>query len=319
MTTYMTDLSKRYLEYQKSLFSDHMDFFDKPVNNNGRPPVFIRRESWRNVIVNPHTTKQERESLFSLIPEGERHKWFGSMNSSQALALSILGNLAQTAALNLFSTLKDDDGLPLLPEMQFSSDNFEMEHKIDFLGEPRPTSLDGYIRGNLQIAFECKFTETEVGTCSRPRLVKTDPTYEKNYCNGEYTVQKTRREKCSLSENGILYWRYIPSLFRWRNDIDISPCPLNTTYQLVRNVLAIGVKRDGTASPENGLAILIYDERNPAFFQDGIGMKAYMETKAALLEPTMLRKCSWQCITKLLRDNSLLPWLTDELIRKYGI
>ena len=53
-----------------------------------------------------------------------------------------------------------------------------MEYKIDYLGEPRRTSLDSYISGDYRIAIECKFTEAEVGSCSRPRLKPTDSNYE---------------------------------------------------------------------------------------------------------------------------------------------
>lgn len=37
--------------------------------------------------------------------------------------------------------------------------------------EPRPTSIDVLLtKGDHRVAVECKFTEAEFGTCSRPRL-----------------------------------------------------------------------------------------------------------------------------------------------------
>ena len=44
--------------------------------------------------LNFSASEREVDKLLSLVPEGERHKWFRSMNSSQALAQSVLGNLA---------------------------------------------------------------------------------------------------------------------------------------------------------------------------------------------------------------------------------
>jgi hypothetical protein len=48
---------------------------------------------------------------------------------------------------------------------------------------------------------------------------------------------------------------------------------LDSKYQLVRNILAVGVK-NGETSPANGHAMLIYDERNPAFQASGSGYSA---------------------------------------------
>jgi hypothetical protein len=312
---YRADLNQRYWGYQKSHFSTAQSFFERPYAPDGRPPVFVRREAWRNVIVNPVASRQEMDRLIALIPEGERHKWFGSMNSSQALAQSVFGNLTTSGSLHYLSELKDDEGLPLFGKAQISSDYFEMEHKIDFLGERRSTRLDGYIPGDYRIAIECKFSEVDVVTCSRPRL---KPTASK-YCNGTYSIQRARKKQCSLAESGVLYWRYIPGLFKWKNDSDLIPCPLNKNYQLVRNVLAVGVKPDDTVSPNYGHVILIYDGRNPAFHQGGKGLMAYTETRKELLEPTMLRKCSWQCIVQHMREKAILPWLTEQLDLKYGL
>jgi hypothetical protein len=194
-----------------------------------------------------------------------------------------------------------------------------MEHKINYLGERRQTSLDGYISGNFRIAIECKFTESEFGTCSRPRLTTADSNYESEYCNGKYSLQRARNERCSLSEIGVLYWEYLPAFFKWGNDVDLDPCPLNKNYQLVRNILAVGVKEDRSASTENGHVVLIYDERNPAFMSGGICFIAYSETKAALKRPAMLRKSSWQRITQCIRQEKILPWLSEQLTIKYGL
>ena len=319
MQDYKANLNQRYWNYQKSQFSTEHNFFERPHSQDGRPPVFIRNEARRNVIINPVADQRETHRLLALIPKGDRHKWFGSMNSSQALAQSIFGNLLIYNALHCLSDLKDDAGMPLLGEAQISPDNFEMEKKIGYLGEPRQTSLDGYISGDYQIAIECKFTEAEVGTCSRPILNAKASNYENDYCDGTYSVQKGRKTRCSLTERGILYWRYVPQLFKWAIDCDLRPCPLNNNYQLVRNVLAAGVRSDGTVSCNNGHVVLIYDERNPAFQQGGKGMIAYTETRTALQETTMLRKCSWQRIVQRIRENNILSWLTESLALKYGM
>jgi hypothetical protein len=315
---YRDHLNQRYWAYQDSRFPDWEKYFDRPNAHHGRPPVFLAREAWRNVIFAPDVTPHDKARLLTLVPDGERHKWFRSMNSSQALAQSVFGNLAIHGLLQHLTELDADEGNALLGNAQPSADNFAMEFKIDYLGEPRRTSLDGYVAGNYRVAIECKFTEQEMGSCSRPRLTPANSNYESEYCDGTYARQRTRMGRCSLTEVGVSYWGYVPRLFHWPNDRDFSPCPLNNNYQLVRNVLAVGVKPDGAVSVDDGHAILIYDERNPAFQVGGSAHAAYTETRRALLQPTMLRKCSWQRIIRHIRHGDFLPWLTEQLALKYG-
>jgi hypothetical protein len=318
MTEYKKGLVKRYWGYQQRFFPQLEAYFDQPlVSDDGRPPVFRATEAWRNVIVNPHADQPEIDKLLALVPD--RHKWFRSMNSSQALALSVLGNLSNAGNLNCLVDVEDDEGEPLLGKVLLANGSFAMEHRIKHLGEPRSTSLDGYIGGNYRVAFECKYTETDVGSCSRPRLTPTDAKYESEHCDGTYTRQRMRRERCALSEIGVLYWQYVPQLFNWQGDRELNPCPLSKNYQLVRNILAVGVAEDGKVSFDNGHVVLLYDERNPANLAGGNCLAAYRATRAALKEPTMLRKCSWQRIVRQIRENRVLPWLTEHLSLKYGL
>jgi hypothetical protein len=317
MEDFNTELHRRYWEYQKYRFPQWQRFFDHPYKDDTRPPVFLRHQDYRNVIFNPEASQTDIKKLLAFIPQREKHRWYCSMNSSQALAQSVLGNLALYDCLKCLVDIYDDEGIPLVDKTTVLWDDFVMEYKVKYLGErePRLTSLDGYIPGNHRIAFECKLTEKEVGTCSRPGKERTDP----EYCNGTYSKQRLRNARCSLTEIGVLYWQYIPQLFKWRADMDLTPCPLNKTYQLVRNILAVNVQPDGHISQNSGHAVLIYDERNPAFQNGGAGDIAYREVKAALRDSTLLRKCSWQRITQQMRNRNLLPWLTEELARKYGL
>ena len=75
----------------------------------------------------------------------------------------------------------------------------------------------------------------------------------------------------------------------------------------------------GKLDTGKGHAVLVYDERNPAFVECGAGSKAYEQTREALRGKSMLRRCSWQTILKQLRAMEELKWLTDELKLKYGL
>ncbi|MHA1279770.1 MAG: PGN_0703 family putative restriction endonuclease [Candidatus Helarchaeota archaeon] len=316
---YRNDLIHRYWRYQEKEFQPVEEFFDQPNNDNERPPVFLKSEAKKNILTSLDSKSIENEQLFNLIPHGEHHKWFRSMNSSQALALIVLGNLFIHNKLSILSHLTDDDGRSLLENMDIAFDEFFMEHKINFLGERRRTSIDAFIPGDFQIAIECKFTENEVGSCSRTKLSKNASKYEQRYCNGSYIKQMGRKERCALTENGVKYWKYIPLFFKWDKEKDADACPLRYNYQLVRNLLAAGIKEDGSASLTNGQVILIYDKRNPACQPGGKIFRSYNETKEALLNPRMLRKISWQNIIRYMRGENILPWITKQLKEKYGI
>ena len=110
MVDYKADLNQRFWEYQKSQFPSWQDFFERPYAQDERPPVYLASESWRNVVINPTASQEEIDRLLVLVPEGEKHRWFRSMNSSQALAQSILGNLAIHDSLHYLSEIKDDEG-----------------------------------------------------------------------------------------------------------------------------------------------------------------------------------------------------------------
>ncbi len=254
-----------------------------------------------------------------MVPKHERHKWFRSMNSSQALAQSVFGNLAVYGYLDILADLRDQDGCGVFEGAYLEAETFQMEYKVDYLGESRATSIDCYFGGAYRVAIECKFTEAEVGTCSRPRLTHADSNYQKDHCNGTYTRQRQRVERCPLTEARVRYWQYVPKLFNWNGDENIIPCPLDANYQLVRNVIAIGTQLDNGHPASEGHAVLIYDERNPAFKEGGKGLHAFETTRQALKVPNMLRKCSWQQILAAMRTKSDLAWLTDELQAKYGL
>ncbi len=200
-------------------------------------------------------------------PTSKRHRHFASMRSSQALAQSVYGSLAALGKAGALAGLITDDGLPTVQ----SGVTVQMEHLVEHLGEPRSTSVDVWlVDGGQRVAVECKFTEREFSRCSRPTLRPgKNPNYARDHCDGSYTRQRGRRTRCSLTEIGVRYWQYLPELFDWSADRNMKTCPLDGTYQLARNVLAACVRPDGTVDADGGHALVIYDDRNPAFLPGG--------------------------------------------------
>jgi hypothetical protein len=284
--------------------------------------VFAREHAIRNVITRPGAASADRERVLSQVSQLGRHRWLGSMRSSQALAWSVFANLKASDRVDLLSLLSDDRGLPLLGPS--APDRLDLEHQVGHLGEPQPTSLDAMATwrtpdGAYVVAIECKLTETEVGACSRPRLQPSDGArYERTHCDGTHRRQKGRAERCALSTVGVRYWQHVPSLFRWPADQDIRPCPLDATYQLVRNVLAACVRPDGVADARFGHAVLLYDARNPHFAPGGQARQAVDSVHGALRNSACLRLGTWQEVVRALADDPDLSWLAVELAAKYG-
>lgn len=161
-----------------------------------------------------------------------------------------------------------------------------------------------------RVAVECKFTESEFGTCSRPRL---------QHCDGNYQIQHGRQSRCALTEIDIRYWDYLPELFDRPSDRDHCPCPFGTVYQLARNALAATVSPNGDINPTGGHVLVLYDARNPAFQGKGEAERQWDAALTACRVPGLLRRASWQSLMSALAKAPELRWLVDGMHEKYGI
>jgi hypothetical protein len=277
-----------------------------------RPPVFLAEHATSNLLLPPDADLAS--SVVKMVPAADRHRWFRSMKSSQALTQSVFGALAATGHLAALGALTAECGRSAFTETP-NLLHMTLEQHVNWLGEPRPTSVDVYFESpQYRIAVECKLSESVFGACSRPRLPRDNP----SNCDGTYTVQHGRRTRCALTEIGVQYWHHAPAVFNWNPDIDHSPCPLARTYQLVRNVLAATVRQDRVETA-SGHALIIYDERNPAFWPGGDARSAYDAVCEALRHPGQLRTVSWQRVIDQLSPAGDLRWLVDGLEAKYGL
>jgi hypothetical protein len=179
--------------------------------------------------------------------------------------------------------------------------------------------VDALFHGPRRIAVEVKLTEADFSRCSRPGLTAKKPNFLRDHCDGSYTCQRGRAHRCSLAERGIRYWDFVPRLLNWDVEQDMRPCPLAASYQLVRNVLAACVNSSGSLDTESGHALVIYDARNPAFQPGGTADSQWLATLAALQQPSVLRRVSWQAVVGHLSQNADLQWLTRGLRDKYGL
>lgn len=316
----------RYADYQKAVrdtlwaWTDriHPDQLDGGMRQ-GRPPVLAREFESRNVLVPPDGARAV--DIRAAIPQEQRHHWFRSLQSSQALAQSVFGAIQAFDRLDLLQNLSDRCGRPAFYE-NARGWTLGFEHEVCCLGEGkgRRTSVDVLLSGpERRIAVECKFTEPEFGTCSRPRLQPGDPAWPKQHCDGNYRIQRGRQSRCALTEIGIRYWDYLPSLFDWPSDRDHRPCPFGTVYQLARNALAATVSPNGEINPTGGHVLVLYDARNPAFHGKGEAERQWAAALAACRVPGLLRRASWQSLMSAMAEAPELRWLVDGVHGKYGL
>ena len=281
-----------------------------------RVPVFLSESASENVLI-PQNDASKAENIRGAIPSNQRHRWFRSLKSSQALAQSVFGALHAFDRLDLLRDVRAECARPA-----FFENNrgwaLDFEHEVDNLGEKsgRKTSVDVLLSGpEYRVPIECKFTEQEFGKCSRPRL----PCSNKQHCDGSYKVQRGRHHRCALTEIGIEYWNYLPHLFDWPADRDHESCPFKDVYQLARNALVAALTLDGRPNPSIGHALVVYDARNPEFHAEGAAEKQWNQAVSECRMPGLLRRLSWQRLMAAVAQAPELRYLVNGVREKYGI
>jgi Restriction Endonuclease associating with ARP len=312
---YASQLHDGFKEYRNRRFAREPSLFE--LRPAGGPVVFRRNHADKNILVPPSATDDVREQIMGAIPPRKRHRYFASMRSSQALAQSVFGTIQALNRLPLLSSIQSEDGRPAFGSTLDSS-SLILEKSVEWLGEPRPTSIDAWIsNSDYRVAVECKLAENAFGQCSRPHLTADDAAFEREYCDGNYTRQRGRAERCALTEIKVRYWDYLEALVGWRLDIDQQPCPLRKTYQLVRNALAASVQ-NGILDTARGHALIIYDQRNPTMWLGGYGAEQWKLATETLRNPGVLRRISWQAFIGQWPRDEVLDWLRKELSAKFG-
>ena len=170
----------------------------------GRSPVLRPEFASKAVLVPSDSAKAS--GVVSAVAKSERHRWFRSFKSSQALAQSVFDALGSFGRLDLLDGVVAECGRPAFLD-DTRGVSLVLEHEVRSLGEPRPTSVDVLLEaGSKRVAVECKLTERKFGVCSRTQLRPGDPNYAEQCCDGTYRIQCGRRERCALTEIGVRYW-----------------------------------------------------------------------------------------------------------------
>jgi hypothetical protein len=229
--------------------------------------------------------------LATQLPRSERHRHCLSGNSSQILALGLLGAGAKLDPwLNwLWNALG-----PIPPAAgQLPDVRFEYTLKPQVLDErPRQTSIDFWASDSaVLLCVEAKWTEAGIGACGCGKAAAA-------IGNCAEKVRK-RSAYSSTAKNA----------FALPDRRDGKPCPLSFTYQAVRNVAA----SQALAGPGRDAVFgLIYDAENPYFAGCGSWPGWPVALHATLDEagsPVRFASVSWQELLPLLPlDQPAAAW-----------
>lgn len=169
--------------------------------------------------------------------------------SSQAIAIDIWGCIrASPERDDILNTLADALQIPRKGRWTV---RFEWIDPYNELREKRRTQVDVVLKNDASLFFvECKFTEREGGSCSRP--IPKGEFGGLAQCNGNYETQADPiryslfdyfgiapiDEKCSLTREGIGYWNVIDQSMNYRHREVYIPCPFaGPRYQWMRNIV----------------------------------------------------------------------------------
>jgi hypothetical protein len=271
-----------------------------------------KTESYRTYFsANPHLRADDHEykakdlaaalpeewaGLAKELPVEERHRHHLSGNSSQVLALGLLGvgKKLDPSLAWLWDALR-----PLSPRSSLLPPSARFEHKLapDTLGEqPRQTSIDFYVDDPAALlCIECKWTEGGIGACG---------------CAEDASAIANCSEKV-LGRDA--YWKTAYEVFHLPERQSGKPCPLSFTYQAVRNVAAALALAKPGQEPVFGL---IYDSDNPYF----AGCGAWPGWPAALSAtlnytgaPVRFASVAWQALLPLVPlDGAAAAWASEK-------
>lgn len=239
---------------------------------------------------------EEWAPLADQLPVSERHVHHLSGNSSQVLALGLLG-VGRRFDPSLQWLWSAFGPLPPLASSTLPASEFEYKLGPEVLGEqPRQTSVDFYVEVPAALAcIECKWTEAGIGECG---------------CGDAAAAIADCSDKVLKRP---AYWKTAYEVLHLPEREAGKPCPLSFTYQAVRNVAAaFALTRDGQ-QPVFGL---IYDADNPYFAGSGTWPGWPTALHATLNyagSPVHFTSTSWQeLVQHVPLDGAARAWASDK-------
>lgn len=249
------------------------------------------------------------------------------VHSSQALAIDCFGTLAGLSRPSLVvEAWAERWGLP---ETGLPKVCVERTLPTGLLCEPRPTQVDASIEGPTGLLlFECKFTETDGGSCSQivPRRWN-GPGKGPTQCTGDYVLQTNPvnrvEARCALTGKSIRYWEVVPRVLEIDGAQDYRPCPFKGGwYQWMRNLVACA--EISARGGKRGAVLVVYPE-GPFPIVDKLSGRSWNEfQRLAVGKEVLLMAVSYQALlgaaiqAAVRLDRGVLERLRLWMLKKVG-
>ena len=231
------------------------------------------------------------------------HKYLHHGLSSQAMLFNLLGPLVVGGRFDVIDEILKIAGVK--SQGKVTTVEFEIEDREVFNEkQAQPTSVDLVIYSDAGEKYFCefKFTEAEFGGCSL---------FFKGDCDGRNPSEKL--DICILHDAGRRYWELMEN-FKLITPMvkKDSRCPFVDLYQAYRVTMF--------SLEKNGDFILIYDERNPAFYVNtSIGARGVYARFLEYLPKSALSRChhvSTQQVFNIISNLVKEEWV-QEVGKKY--
>lgn len=238
--------------------------------------------------------------LAQWLPAGKRHLHHLSGNSSQTLALGILGAAAvRDRSLEWWWEALGLNGPSTIPGP--ATFHIEADLHKTVLGETgRVTAIDFLATdADTVIACECKWVEDGIGRCN---------------CPPNPTVARATGACRAAIHDTAAYWETAQDIFKLsKHELGANPCRLGFAYQAVRNVAAALALANET---KTAVFVLVYDEANPYFagYGDWPGWPTVLEHTLDGAHPLLeFRALTWQqLLPQLPLSDEALTWASDK-------
>lgn len=243
----------RYKHFQKAMREAAAQWFVKEGMSVSKKARYILadRDNWAKNIILPEVVKYI-ENEIQVRPSFPLHKYIHHGLSSQAMVFNLIAPLIVRDDLEILIALLNTE------QSGKVTAEFEYEDRAIFNEDSgQPTSIDLLIRINTTPRYfiESKFTESEFGGCS---------IFSQGDCDGRNPVHDF--DLCYLHFIGRRYWKLMTKHgFLTPRMKQNMVCVFSTYYQFFREILF--------AIESGGTFVLLYDARNPTFYNEANGIR----------------------------------------------
>lgn len=212
------------------------------MTSTGRPrPALTSRKAsiLANLFPAAHCAVEPFEAFRWHSGAGDRYDTF-KVQSSQALAIDVFGTLHCSESRDtVLDAMASHLSLPTGGPWELA---LEWHDPDNLLQEKQPTWVDAVARSpHALMFFECKFTESDGGSCSQTQPLRQGRRKGIRQCNGRYMWQvnpaNNQEARCALTAKGIRYWDIVPQVFDYDADASYFECPFaGPWFQWMRNL-----------------------------------------------------------------------------------